>query len=110
MTENAKNAVKAAGSAAAGGVAGASIYGVIGGIGVAAGGTAVGISLGPFIAIGSGVGLAGYGIYWLGKQVGGRKPPPPPAGEPIPADRPQDPRCNSTGRSMPGSAEPTGDI
>jgi uncharacterized membrane protein len=49
----------------------------IGGIGVAATGTAVGITLGPFIAIGAGVGLTAYGLYWLGKQVGqrGKKPP-----------------------------------
>ena len=58
---------------AGGGAAGAGIYGIIGGVGVAATGTAVGITLGPFITIGAGVGLAGYGLYWLGKQVGKKK-------------------------------------
>ncbi len=32
--------------------------------------TAVGVTLGPFIAIGAGVGAVGYGLYWLDKQVG----------------------------------------
>jgi hypothetical protein len=44
---------------------------MIGGVGVAAGGTAVGITLGPFIAIAATVGLVRYGIYWLGKQATG---------------------------------------
>jgi hypothetical protein len=38
--------------------------------GIAATGTAVGITLGPLMTIGAGVGLTGYGIYWLGKQIG----------------------------------------
>ena len=62
--------VKAAGMGAAGAAAGAGTYAVIGGVGVVAAGTGVGITLGPFIAIGAGIGLAGYGIYWLGKQIG----------------------------------------
>ncbi len=46
-----------------GAAAGAGTYGIIGGVGVAATGTAVGVTLGPFIAIGAGVGLTGYGLY-----------------------------------------------
>jgi hypothetical protein len=61
--------VKAAGVGAAGAAVGAGTYAVIGGVGVVAAGE-VGITLGPFIAIGAGIGLAGYGIYWLGKQIG----------------------------------------
>ena len=57
----------------AGGAAGAGVYGAIGGIGIAVAGTAVGVTLGPFIAIGAGVGFAGHGIYWLGKQIAGKK-------------------------------------
>ena len=64
-------AAKAAGVAGIGAAAGAATYGVMGGIGVAAGGTAVGITLAPFIAIGAGIGLFGYGLYWLGRQSSG---------------------------------------
>jgi hypothetical protein len=52
---------------------GAGTYGVIGGVGIAALGGAAGVTLGPFIAIGAGIGFAGHGLYWLGKQIGGRK-------------------------------------
>ncbi len=65
-----KEIAKAAGAAAGGGAVGAGVYGTIGGIGVAAAGTAASITLGPFIAIGTGVGLAGYGVYKLGKWAG----------------------------------------
>jgi hypothetical protein len=70
MNEGQKNALKATGTAAAGGAAGAVTYATIGGLGLAVGGTAVGITLGPFICIGAGLGLTGYGVYWLGKQIG----------------------------------------
>lgn len=73
MKEGTKDAVKAAASATVGAGAGAATYATIGGVGVAATGTAVGITLGPFIAIGAGIGLTGYGIYWLGKQVGRKR-------------------------------------
>ena len=73
MRNGTKNALKTVGAGAAGGAVGAGTYATIGGIGVAATGTAVGITLGPFIAIGTGVGLVGYGLYWLGRQVGGSK-------------------------------------
>lgn len=72
MKEGTKEAVKAVGAAAIGAAGGTGVYGIIGGVGVAATGTAVGITLGPFIAIGAGIGLTGYGIYWLGKQVGSK--------------------------------------
>ncbi len=76
----------ALGSTVAGGAAGAGVYGVIGGVGVAAAGTAVGVTLGPFVAIGAGVGLTAYGLFWLGTQVGAANPPPaaPPANQPAP--------------------------
>lgn len=67
-----QEAVKAAGAAGVGAVTGAGIYGVIGGVGVATGGTAIGITAGPFIAIGAGIALAGYGMYWLGTQIGSK--------------------------------------
>lgn len=73
MNDGAKESLKAAASGVAGGVAGAGAYSVIGGVGVVAAGTGVGITLGPFIAIGSGLGLVGYGLYRLGKQVGQSK-------------------------------------
>ena len=76
MKEGTKNALKCVGAGTGGAAAGAGVYAVIGGIGLAAGGTAVGITLGPFIAIGAGAGLLGYGLYWLGKEVGGSKRPP----------------------------------
>ncbi|MGB2754937.1 MAG: hypothetical protein WBD75_00870 [Phycisphaerae bacterium] len=76
MKEGTKNAVKCAGAGVVGGAAGAAVYGIIGGIGVALTGTAVGITLGPFIGLGAAIGLGGYSLYWLGKQVGGSKKPP----------------------------------
>jgi hypothetical protein len=74
-----KDAIFTAVTSAVGAGAGAAIYGTIGGVGIAATGTAIGITLGPFIAIGAGVGATGYGVYWLGKQVA-RRPPPPSGG------------------------------
>lgn len=68
-----KDGFKAATAGVVGAGAGAATYGVIGGVGIAVSGTAVGITIGPFVAIGAGLGLAGYGLYWLGKQVGGKK-------------------------------------
>jgi hypothetical protein len=73
MKEGTKNGVKAIVSAGVGAGAGAATYATIGGVGIAATGTAVGITLGPFIAIGAGIGLTTYGLYWLGKQVGQNK-------------------------------------
>src|SRR5437870_5155751 len=70
MANGGQEAAKAAGAVAAGAGVGAAIYGAVGGIGLAAGGAAVGITLGPFLLIGGGLGAAGYGLHWLGKQVG----------------------------------------
>jgi hypothetical protein len=66
------DALNAVGSAGAGAAAAAGLHFIVGGVGVAAAGTAVGLTVGPFIAIGAGVGAAGYGLYWLGKQVATR--------------------------------------
>ena len=68
-----KEPLKAATATGAGAIGGALAYKIIGGIGIAIKGTAVGVTLGPFIAIGAGVGLTGYGIYWLGKQLNKNK-------------------------------------
>lgn len=77
MTQRDKNILKCAGTGAGGAAAGATVYGIIsGGVGLALTGTAMGITLGPFIAIGAGAGVLGYGLYWLGKEVGGSKKPP----------------------------------
>ena len=73
MTDGKKEALRTVGAAAVGAGVGGVVYGTIGGVGLAATGTAVGVTLGPFIAIGAGVSAAGYGLYWLGKQVGRRK-------------------------------------
>lgn len=58
-----KDSTKAGISTVVGAGAGAATYGTIGGVGIAATGTAVGITLGPFIAIGAGLGLTTYGVY-----------------------------------------------
>ncbi len=73
MRQGRKDAFGALGAAAAGAGLGAAVYGTIGGVGIAATGTAVGLTLGPFIAIGAGLGSAAYGLYWLGKQVEKRR-------------------------------------
>lgn len=75
MREGTKGAIKTVASGVCGAGVGAGVYGVIGGVGLAVGGTAVGLTLGPFIAIGTGIGTLGYGIYWLGKEVGGKAKP-----------------------------------
>lgn len=88
------DALKSVGSATVGGLAGAGVYSAIGGVGLAVGGTAVGITAGPFIAIGAGLGAVGYGLFWLGKQVagggsggaGGAALPSVPPGGPPPAN------------------------
>jgi len=53
-----KETNSALGHAVVGGAAGAGTYAVIGGVGVAIGGTAIALGLGSFIAIGAVVGLA----------------------------------------------------
>jgi len=64
MFKGLKNTAKAV---AAGGVAGGSLYTVVGGVGVTLAGGAAGITLLPMIAIGAGLGAAGYGLYRLGQ-------------------------------------------
>jgi len=53
------------GAAAVGAGAGAGVSAVLGGMGLAVGGTAVGITMAPVAAVGAVVGLAGYGIFKL---------------------------------------------
>lgn len=65
-------AAKVAGTAAAGAGAGFAASHVIGGVGLAVGGTAVEVTLAPFVAIGCGVALTGRGVYKLGKWLGGK--------------------------------------
>ena len=60
-----KEAIRAGGSAAAGAAAGAATFAGIGGLGLAIGGSALAIGTAPVVAVGSVVGLAGYGIYRL---------------------------------------------
>ncbi len=52
-----------------GAATGAVGYKTIGGMGLAFLGRAVGITLGPWMAIGTGVALAGYGLYRLGCET-----------------------------------------
>jgi hypothetical protein len=70
MKDGQKELLKSAGSAVGGSVLGAAVYEAVGGLGVAVMGTATGVTLGPFVAIGAGIGLVGYGVFWLGKQTG----------------------------------------
>lgn len=65
-----KELLKAAVAAGTGAAAGAGVNVAIGGIGVAAAGGAIGVTLAPMAVVGAGVAAAGYGLYWLGKEVG----------------------------------------
>ncbi len=49
-------------------ILGAAAYGIVGGAGIAIGGTAIGLGLGTFMAIPATLGLVGYSIYRLGKK------------------------------------------
>ncbi len=53
---------------AGGAAVGAGTYATIGGLGLAGGFGAVGITLLPMIAIGGAVATVGYGLYQLGRQ------------------------------------------
>ncbi len=55
----------ALGAIAAGAVGGAGVSAVVGGMGLAVAGTAIGIGMAPVVAAGAVVGLAGYGIKKL---------------------------------------------
>jgi hypothetical protein len=68
MNNTLKEVGKAAITTSVGGALGAGAYGILGGVGVTAVGAAIGITLGPFIGIGAGIGALGYGVYRLGKH------------------------------------------
>ncbi len=55
----------AIGAAVVGAGVGAGVAGVVGGMGLAVAGTAVGITMAPVAAVGAVLGLAGYGISKL---------------------------------------------
>jgi len=60
-------------SAGAGAVAGGATHATIGGMGLAVGGTAIGITFVPMVAIGAGAALIVYGIFRLGKSRRNKK-------------------------------------
>lgn len=62
MSKSNNNAGEAVGYAAGGAVAGAGLSAWLGGMGLAVGGTAIGIGMAPVIAAGAVVGLAAYGV------------------------------------------------
>jgi hypothetical protein len=62
MSKSNNNAGEAAGYAAGGAVAGAGLSAWLGGMGLAVGGTAIGIGMAPVIAVGTIAGLAVYGV------------------------------------------------
>lgn len=55
-------------TAITGSTVGASAYATIGGLGIAGMGTAIGITLVPFMLIGAGAGAGIYGVFLLGKH------------------------------------------
>lgn len=54
--------LKAGRFAAGGAIVSGSVFSTVGSVGLAIGGTAIGLGLGSFVAIGVGVGLAAYGV------------------------------------------------
>lgn len=56
--------------AAVGAAAGAGTYAVVGGLGLAGLGSAVGITLFPMIGIGAAIGTVGYQLYRWGRRSG----------------------------------------
>lgn len=75
MADTKKEIVHATTAGAVGAGVGASAFAIIGGVGVAALGTAVGLTLVPFIAVGTAVGLGGYGLVRIGKEIGAASKP-----------------------------------
>jgi hypothetical protein len=71
-----QDGVEAGASTAAGLGAAAAAWGIVGNIGLAAGGGAVGVGLAPFLAVGAGVGLAAWGLVRIGKSLGNRSTSP----------------------------------
>ncbi len=67
MNDTAADTVTVIGGGALGAAAGWALATAIGGIGLAAIGTAIAL---PFIAIGTGLGLAFGGLFVLGKRIG----------------------------------------
>jgi len=70
LNENAKDTLIIGATTVAGGAAGAGLTATIGGIGVAAVGTAVAL---PVAAIGAGLGAIIGGVFVLGKRLAGKK-------------------------------------
>jgi len=64
-----KDSVKAGLSAVVGGTVGIVSNLSIGGVGLAIGGTAISISMGPFVATGAILATTGYGLFYLGKRI-----------------------------------------
>lgn len=64
-----KITTKVLASVGVGAITGGATYTTIGGMGLAVGGTAVGITLGPMILIGSGVALTVMGAVEVGKKL-----------------------------------------
>jgi hypothetical protein len=62
------NLKEAAGFAAGGAAAGAGASALLGGMGLAIGGTAVGIGMAPVMGLGAIVGLAAYGLMKAGSK------------------------------------------
>jgi threonine/homoserine/homoserine lactone efflux protein len=68
-----KKAWKPATCTATGAAVGVGVHSTIGGVGVAATGTAFGMTLIPLMLTGATVALTAYGIYSLGKKRGNQK-------------------------------------
>lgn len=79
MNETGKVVLKTAGTSVLGGACGAGLYCTIGGVGLTAVGTGVGITLAPFVVIGASFGATGYGLVWLGRKLEKRRASDPPA-------------------------------
>ncbi len=73
MEELGKGSIKALVASGVGALTGVGAYSLWGGVGVAVGGTAVGLTLGSFAAVGAGAAGAGYGLYCLGRKAGETK-------------------------------------
>jgi hypothetical protein len=67
MSDMKQEAGKAVGIGTAGAVVGAGAHALLGSVGLAFGGAAVGVTLVPFMAVGCGLALFGYGMYRLGR-------------------------------------------
>lgn len=77
-SDQSSEVIKATGAAATGAAIGGATFAAIGSGGLAIAGTAVTISAAPFVAAGTVVGLAGYGIYRVFSDSNDSKLEPPP--------------------------------